>query len=44
MSFMGMEQIAPALEMTTQGMSGIFVVLGTIAFMVWALKKLDNRK
>ena len=41
---MNMENILPALEMMGQGMAGIFVVLGIIALMVGAMKKLDNKK
>ena len=38
------ELITPALTMMGQGMLGIFAVLGIIALMVAAMKKLDNKK
>ena len=41
---MMMTRILPALELMTQGMTGIFVVLGLIALLVAYLKKLDNKK
>ena len=39
-----MTRILPALELMTQGMTGIFVVLGLIALLVAYLKKIDNKK
>ena len=39
-----MTRILPALELMTQGMTGIFVVLGLIALLVAYLKKIDNNK
>ena len=41
---MNMENLIPAFEMMGQGMAGIFAVLGIIALMVAAMKKLDNKK
>ena len=39
-----MKNIAAALTMMGQGMAGIFVVLGLIALVVLAMKKLDEKK
>lgn len=36
--------IVAALEMTIQGMLGIFVVLGLIALFVWGLGRLEQKK
>ena len=41
---MNMENIGLALEMMSQGMLGIFVVLGVIALLVALMQKIDNRK
>ena len=41
---MNMENVLQALEMMSQGMLGIFVVLGMIALLVALMQKLDNRK
>lgn len=38
------ENMASAVEILGQGMASIFVVLGLIAVVVAALKKLDNKK
>lgn len=39
-----MVDLTPALTMMIQGMTGIFVVLGIIALIVEAMKRLDNPK
>ena len=39
-----MVNLMPALTMMAQGMAGIFVVLGVIALIVEAMKRLDNPK
>ena len=39
-----MVDLMPALTMMAQGMTGIFVVLGVIALIVEAMKRLDNPK
>ena len=41
---MNMDNITQALEMLAQGMIGIFVVLGIIAILVWAMGKLESKK
>ena len=38
------ENIEQALEMLAQGMIGIFVVLGIIAILVWAMGKMEGKK
>ena len=38
------ENLSGAVQILGQGMASIFVVLGLIAVVVAALKKLDNRK
>ena len=38
------ETVAQALELTGQGMLGIFVVLGLIALVVLLLGKLDSKR
>ena len=38
------ENMVSAVEILGQGMASIFVVLGLIAVVVAALKKLDNKK
>ena len=38
------ENLSGAVQILGQGMASIFVVLGVIALVVAALKKLDNRK
>lgn len=39
-----MDNIVQALEMLAQGMIGIFVVLGIIAILVWAMGKFEGGK
>ena len=41
---MNMDNIMQSLEMLAQGMIGIFVVLGVIAILVWAMGKLESKK
>lgn len=41
---MNTENVMYALEMLSQGMLGIFVVLGLIALMVLLLGRLDSKK
>ena len=41
---MNMDNIMQSLEMLAQGMIGIFVVLGIIAILVWAMGKLESKK
>ena len=41
---MNMENVMQSLEMLAQGMIGIFVVLGIIAILVWAMGKMEGKK
>ena len=41
---MNMENVMQSLEMLAQGMIGIFVVLGVIAILVWAMGKMEGKK
>ena len=41
---MNMDNIMQSLVILAQGMIGIFVVLGVIAILVWAMGKLESKK